>query len=62
MFTVSVCFNLLLDERYPTAISIHLKMYLGIIVSTRVICGKLRPARDWELLNCIKLAQHYKMH
>jgi hypothetical protein len=22
---------------------------------------KLRP-RDWEILNCIKLTQHYKMH
>jgi hypothetical protein len=23
--------------------------------------GKLRPARDWEILNFIKLTQHYKM-
>jgi hypothetical protein len=23
---------------------------------------KLRPAGDWEILNCIKLTQHYKMH
>jgi hypothetical protein len=23
---------------------------------------KLRPARDWEILNCIKLTQHYKTH
>jgi hypothetical protein len=22
----------------------------------------LRPARDWEILTCIKLTQHYKMH
>jgi hypothetical protein len=22
----------------------------------------LRPAREWEILNCIKLTQHYKMH
>jgi hypothetical protein len=22
----------------------------------------LCPARDWEILNCIKLTQHYKMH
>jgi hypothetical protein len=20
------------------------------------------PAEDWEILNCIKLTQHYKMH
>jgi hypothetical protein len=24
--------------------------------------GILRSARDWEILNCIKLTQHYKMH
>jgi hypothetical protein len=27
--------------------------------------GKLRPARDWDILNyykCIKLTHHYKMH
>jgi hypothetical protein len=23
---------------------------------------KLRPARDWEILNFIKLTQHYKLH
>jgi hypothetical protein len=23
---------------------------------------KLRPVRDWEILNFIKLTQHYKMH
>jgi hypothetical protein len=23
---------------------------------------KLRPAKDWEMLNFIKLTQHYKMH
>jgi hypothetical protein len=23
--------------------------------------SKLRPARDWEILNCIKLTQHYKI-
>jgi hypothetical protein len=22
----------------------------------------LGPARDWEILNCIKLTQHYKMY
>jgi hypothetical protein len=26
------------------------------------ITGILCPARDWEILNCIKLTQHYKMH
>jgi hypothetical protein len=25
-------------------------------------CYILRPARDWEILNCIKLTQRYKMH
>jgi hypothetical protein len=24
--------------------------------------GKLCPARDWEILKCIKLNQHFKMH
>jgi hypothetical protein len=26
-----------------------------------IVC-LLCPARDWEILNCIKLTQHYKMH
>jgi hypothetical protein len=29
---------------------------IGLVVD--IVC----PARDWEILNCIKLTQHYKMH
>jgi hypothetical protein len=27
-----------------------------------VMTAKLRPVKDWEILNFIKLTQHYKMH
>jgi hypothetical protein len=31
-------------------------------LSTFEYAGKLRPARDWESLNCRLVTQHYKMH
>jgi hypothetical protein len=35
----------------------------AILKIVKSMCnGKLRPARDWEILNFIELTQHYKMH
>jgi hypothetical protein len=47
-------------DRVDISLTVHSRAILKIVKS---MCnGILRPARDWEILNCRLVTQHYKMH
>jgi hypothetical protein len=56
----NLCGNSVGGCRVDISLTVHSRAILKIV---KAMCnGKLRPARDWEILNFIELTQHYKMH
>jgi hypothetical protein len=47
----------------PTVAPINTLLNNAVLVYSLLLPnGKLRPARDWESLNCRLVIQHYKIH